>query len=478
MAVITATANVLAHTPGLVRYGSKPSRDLAHDPALAETLARHLRPYEDALAYPPTQAYVGGIEPEQLRALPRPWFTTRLPDVGPLGPFGDVLAEDEFLGLLKRCDRARLVQIDEETIDRAGRALVQRGLLTEAEREGLRPAEGRSIDDLVKRGEAIPLYLGPRVVGSIARGHEEDESLTANVLLENLAAKTTGVLALRRLFRMLAGRIGPADVDFVLAGSEEAVGDRYQRGGGAMAKAIAEDAGITRATGIDVKAFCASTLYAVFNAAALVESGVFSRVVVVAGGSLAKLGMKYRAHVAASMPIVEDVLAGIAMLIEREGTGPRIRLDTVGLHSVATGSSQQAVLEALVMGPLAKAGCRLTEVDRYATEMHNPEVTEPAGSGDVPTGNYRLIAALGAMRGDIPRSGIQEFIARHGMPGYAPTQGHIASAVCYMAHAGRAMAQGRLQRVLFMAKGSLFLGRMTEMADGISFMLDSGGSRT
>ena len=68
---------------------------------------------------------------------------------------------------------------------------------------------------------------------------------------------------------------------------------------------------------------------------------------------------------------------------------------------------------------------------------------------------------------------LKDFIARHGMPGYAPTQGHIASAVCYTPHACRAMAEGRMKRVLFMAKGSLFLGRMTEMADGLSFILEA-----
>jgi betaine reductase len=293
------------------------------------------------------------------------------------------------------------------------------------------------------------------------------------VLLENLTAKATGVLALRRLLKMVEGRVASSDVDFVLAGSEEAVGDRYQRGGGNLAKAIAESAGVSTATGFDVKAFCASTLYAVFNAAALVQAGVFSRVVVVAGGSLAKLGMKYRAHVAKQMPILEDVLAGVAILVERARQGdPVIRLDTVGLHTIATGSAQQAIVEALVMNPLAKAGYRLRDVDRYATEMHNPEVTEPAGSGDVPRGNYRLIAALGAMRGELPRDGINEFSARHGMPGYAPTQGHIASAVCYLAHAVRAMRAGTMRRALFMAKGSLFLGRMTEASDGVSFLLE------
>ncbi|MGH7301256.1 MAG: DUF5940 domain-containing protein, partial [Candidatus Rokuibacteriota bacterium] len=281
-------------------------------------------------------------------------------------------------------------------------------------------------------------------------------------------------LALRRLLRQVEPRLAPDAIDFVIAGSEEAVGDRYQRGGGNIAKAIGESAGLTRATGFDVKSFCASTLYGVFNAAALIQAGVFERVVVVAGGSLAKLGMKYRAHVAKEMPILEDVLAGIAILVERPtGADPVVRLDTLGMHTIGAGSSQQAVVEALVMGPLGKAGYRLRDVDRYATEMHNPEVTEPAGSGDVPTGNYRLIAALGAMRGELSREGIPDFIATHGLPGYAPTQGHIASAVCYLAHARRAMRAGTMKRALFLAKGSLFLGRLTEQADGVSFLVEA-----
>jgi glycine/sarcosine/betaine reductase complex component C subunit beta len=338
----------------------------------------------------------------------------------------------------------------------------------------LTPASADAIARPIASGDAIPLWLAGRVVGSIARGHEEDEALTANVLLENLAAKATGVLALRRLLRQVEPRVAPDAIDFVIAGSEEAVGDRYQRGGGNLAKAIAEAAGVGRATGFDVKSFCASTLYGVFNAAALIQAGVFSRVVVVAGGSLAKLGMKYRAHVAKEMPILEDVLAGIAILVERGTDGdPCIRLDTLGMHTVETGSSQQAVVEALVMGPLARAACGLRDVDRYATEMHNPEVTEPAGSGDVPAGNYRLIAALGVLRGQLTREGIPEFIAAHGLPGYAPTQGHIASAVCYLAHALRAMRARKMKRALFMAKGSLFLGRMTEAADGVSFLVEA-----
>jgi hypothetical protein len=472
--VITAVANVLAHAPGLVRYGSKPLRDLARDPGLAASLAARLRPYEEAVAYAPNQAYLGNREPETLRALPRPWFRTPDPGASPDGAFGDFIGEGELLGLLKVNDRARLVQLGAAALASAREGLLRRGLVTGPEMDRLAPATDEAIARSVTSGEAIPLWLDGRVAGSIARGHEEDEALTANVLLENLAAKATAVLALRRLLRQVETRLAPDAIEFVIAGSEEAVGDRYQRGGGNLAKAIAEAAGLGRATGFDVKSFCASTLYGVMNAATMIQAGVFSRVVVVAGGSLAKLGMKYRAHLAKAMPILEDVLAGIAILVER-GTDadPCIRLDTLGMHTVGTGSSQQAVVEALVMTPLARAGCRLRDVDRYATEMHNPEVTEPAGSGDVPAGNYRLIAALGVLRGEIARADIPDFIAAHGLPGYAPTQGHIASAVCYLAHALRAMRAGTMTRALFLAKGSLFLGRMTEAADGVSFLVEA-----
>lgn len=474
--VITAVANVLAHAPGLVPYGSKPLRDLGREPALLDAVRARLRSYPEAVGYAPNQTFIGNLEPESLRARPRPWFTSLDRSASATGAFGDLIGEPELLGLLKLCDRARLVQLDEATLAVAGRGLQARALVTDKELEAATPTGASAIARTLERGEAIPLRVDGRVVGSMARGHEEDEALTANVLLENLAAKATGVLALRRLLRQVEARVAPDAIDFIIAGSEEAVGDRYQRGGGNIAKAIGEGAGLTRATGFDVKSFCASTLYGVFNAAALIQAGVFERVIVVAGGSLAKLGMKYRAHVAKEMPILEDVLAGIAILVERPTlatVGAVVRLDTLGLHAIGAGSSQQAVVEALVMNPLARAGYRLRDVDRYATEMHNPEVTEPAGSGDVPTGNYRLIASLGAMRGELARAGINDFIETHGMPGYAPTQGHIASAVCYLAHALRAIQAGKMKRALFLAKGSLFLGRLTDAADGVSFLVEA-----
>ena len=154
-----------------------------------------------------------------------------------------------------------------------------------------------------------------------------------------------------------ASGVEPRAVEYAIGCGEEAVGDRYQRGGGALAKAIAEACGLTEASGSDVKAFCAAPVHALINAAALVESGAYERVVVVAGGSLAKLGMKFQGALEHGVPVLEDVLAGMAVLVGPAGDdAPVVRLDAVGRHRIGSGSSQQALLSDIVLRPLEKLG--------------------------------------------------------------------------------------------------------------------------
>jgi hypothetical protein len=116
-------------------------------------------------------------------------------------------------------------------------------------------------------------------------------------------------------------------------------------------------------------------------------------------------------------------------------------------------------------------------MDRYAPELHNPEIMELAGSGDVARKNYRAIAAMAVLAGQLERSAMDSFIARVGMVGFAPTQGHIPSAVAYLGHAREAILRGEAERVFFVAKASLFLGRCTELFDGVSFVLSSNPAR-
>jgi betaine reductase len=475
--VIKSVAYVLAHTPHLVRYGSKPLREAAKEPAIQGHIEEALRDYDAGRDYLPHQAYIGNRRPEDLTSVPRPWHNHARP-AERFAPMGEVMPETEFYGLMAAADGFDLLKLEREFAAEARERLAAHPLTRPGElaalEKGLTQAQ---IEALVAAG-ALPLYADDlRLVGAMQRAHDEDDTLTANVLLENLACKASGAWAMRYLAQG-AEAIDPAEVDYVLGCGEEAVGDRYQRGGGAMGKATAELAGFAQSSGADLKAFCAAPIHALVVAAGLVQAGVYRNVVVVGGGSLAKLGMKFRGHLKHQMPILEDVLGAVAIVVgPDDGRNPVLRLDAVGVHRVAVSSSPPAMMQALVVAPLEKLGRRLVEVDKYALELHNPDITEPAGSGDVPRTNYRTLAAVAAMRGEIGRGEVDAFAGARGMPGFSPTQGHIAAAVPFLGHARRRLLDGEIERAMFVAKGSLFLGRMTNLSDGMSFVVERNPAR-
>ena len=55
--------------------------------------------------------------------------------------------------------------------------------------------------------------------------------------------------------------------------------------------------------------------------ASMIQSGVAKRVAVVAGGSLAKLGMKFESHLKKNMPVLEDVLGSFAVILSAAKPG-------------------------------------------------------------------------------------------------------------------------------------------------------------
>lgn len=480
MPVIRAVSLVLAHVPSLVRLGSKPLRALREVEKPGDYLRPYLRDFDAACAYAPNQVFIGNMGVDDLAAWPTPWHRHPVPAAPRFGPDGEIMPEDEFLGLLAACDGFDLLALDRDLAARARSALDAHPVVG---RESGRPAvpAGVAADvlrDRIERHRAGPLVgVDGRLLGVMLPGHEEDDTLTGQVLLENLACKATAALALRHLLAR-PGAVAAADVRYVISCGEEAVGDRYQRGGGNLAKAVAEWAGCARATGSDVKAFCCGPMHALMLAGALVGSGLHDDVVVLAGGSFAKLGMKFQGHLKHAMPIVEDVLAGFAAHVARDDkVSPVLRLDAIGRHEVASGSSPLAMVKALYSEPLARVGLTLLDVDRFSLELHNPEATEPAGSGNVPLNNYRTLASLAVVEKLIDREGIDDFVRTRGMPGFSPTQGHIASAIPYLGHALRGLTAGGLTRTMFTGKGSLFLGRMTQLSDGISLVLERNPGR-
>ncbi len=471
MAYLSAAANVLVHVPDLVRYGSKPWREAQGKEQAPGSEFVGLRSFKDALSYPPNQAFIGNITPEKMNDIPSPWYENPLLDASHESPFGEILPQSAFYTLIEAADQFGLIMLDKERIDSGVVNSESAAALLDREKPA-KEYKREEISERIERGEALPLFVASELLGCVRRDHDADESLDARILLENLAAKASGAYALSRLLTQES--IAPEQIEYVISCSEEAVGDRYNRGGGNLAKTIAEMAGCVNAAGVDVKSFCAAPVNALVHAAALIEAEVVENAVVVGGGSMAKLGMKAYFHLEKGVPVLEDVLGGLAFfLTKNSGDGPRVNLEISGRHVMGKPSTPQGLAEALVRDPLARARRKLTSVDKYAVELHNPEIMLPAGAGDVAAANYRMLAALAVMGGEIEREEIPGFIKTHGMRGFAPTQGHIPAGVPFLGHALERMRTGALVSTMVVAKGSLFLGRMSRQADGASVLLET-----
>jgi len=478
--VIKGSSYILVHTPNILKQGgSTQTTTRAKNPndEYLSKMDEHLRSFEEFVGYAPNQAYIGNILPNDLDDIDTPWYESdNLLEAKKEGELGEIMSEDVFIPLVKHVDVFDLVKLTKE-FTKKGQKLVDEHLILKDMDIDL--GEGEELSDVEKLVEehAEPFYLDNKLVGCVKSAHETDINLNAHVIYENLIGKASAVLAMKNL--EYRNNIDISEVDYILECSEEACGDINQRGGGNFAKAIGEMAGATDATGSDVRSFCAAPAHAMVNAAALVKSGVYDNVAVVAGGSVAKLGMNGKDHVKKDMPILEDGLGGFAILIsENDGESPILRTDIVGRHKVGTGSSPQAVISSLVTDPLDENDISIKDIDKYSVEMQNPEITKPAGAGNVPESNYKMIAALGVKRGDLERKELMNFVEEHGMPGFAPTQGHIPSGVPFVGPAVKMIESGDIDNAMIIGKGSLFLGRMTNLFDGVSFVMERNEGET
>lgn len=472
--VVTGTSYVMVHVPDMVmNNGTTQTTERVVNPnsEYLKEAPKHLRSYEDALAYYPNQCYIGNITPEELEAVPFPWYDKKSDKPERYGHFGEIMPQDEFYLLLQISDEFELVKLEKGFIAATRERFSQNPIVTEHMlsrlQEGLSEEE---ISHLVKDEHAEPLLQGDKLIGCVKRAHDVDPNLSAHVMLENLVAKASGVLALAHGVKNSG--LAPEDIDYVIDCCEEACGDMNQRGGGNFAKSLAEIVGLPNANGSDTRGFCAAPAHALVEAASYVQAKAFKHVAVCAGGCTAKLGMNGKDHVKKDMPILEDMLGGFCIVVsENDGKSPEIDLAHIGCHTVGTGSAPQAVISALVTEPLEKAGLTILDVDKYSPEMQNPDITKPAGAGNVPEANFKMIGALAVKKGWLEKKELLNFIKEHGLTGYAPTQGHIPSGVPYIGFARENILKGEMKRVMIIGKGSLFLGRLTNLFDGISFML-------
>jgi len=473
--VIRGASYILAFAPDMVIHnGTTQTTEKTVNPnsEYLKQIKDHLRTFDQVVKYLPNQAYIGNITPEELAQYEQPWYGKEAKGATRVGKYGEIMPQDEFIVLMQMCDVFDLVKLDKKFLSDTKEKLSNHPLFDESLMSRINEGEDFAvIKKYVDEEHAEPLYNNNELIGCIKRAHDIDINLSAHVMLENLVSKASNVLALLNL--IAKNNINKEEIEYVIDCCEEACGDMNQRGGGNFAKACAEVAGFVNATGSDTRGFCAGPTHALIEAAALVKAGVYKNVVVSAGGCTAKLGMNGKDHIKKGLPILEDVLGGFAILVsENDGINPEINLDLVGRHTVGTGSSPQAVITSLVSS-LDKVGMKITDIDKYSVEMQNPDITKPAGAGDVPLANYKMIGALAVKRGDIEKKDLQAFTEKHGMTGWAPTQGHIPSGVPYIGFCRQDILDGKIKNTMIVGKGSLFLGRMTNLFDGVSFVIEA-----
>lgn len=484
---IKGTSYVLVHAPDLLIHNgsnqvgaravvqSGPSESAEENKKFLDAIPKHLRSFNDVVNYPPNQVYIGNMEPEDLASIPTPWYEHGK-SAKSIGPFGEILGEKEFYCLMKHADVFDLVMLTKDFVAE-GKTLIEAHPIMKD--QGINLGAGfdeADVKKLVDAHTAEGLYYGDKLVGCVKQAHDTDENLSAHTMLENLATKASGILSAWHMARQEG--IDMSSIDYIMECSEEAVGDTMQRGGGNMAKSVGEKSGCVNATGSDVRGFCAAPGHSLIHAAALVDAGIFENVMVLAGGSVPKLGMNSKDHVKKDLPIIEDCIGGFAVVIgKNDGKNPVINTDVIGRHKISSGSSPQAVMTVLVYEPLNAAGMKITDVQKYSPELQNHEITAPAGAGNVPEANVKMIGALAVMKGQLEKTGIADFVKNRGVVGFAPTQGHIPSGVPFIGHARKAMLEGKLKNTMIIGKGSLFLGRMTNLFDGLSFLIEANDGK-
>ncbi len=479
--VIKGAGYILVHTPDMVLHNGTTQtteRIVNPDGEYLKELPSHIRSFDQALSYWPNQVYIGNKTPDDLAAVEQPWYDKTCDVNDRYGKFGQIMPQEEFLLLMQACDVFDLVKLDKDFVAANKPALAANPIMDESILarigEGI---DGAEVARLVNEEHSEGLYHNGTLVGCVNRAHDIDVNLSAHVMHENIVSKASSVMAL--LSAVQNAGISKDEVEYVIDCCEEACGDMNQRGGGNFAKAAAEIAGLNNATGSDARGFCAGPSHAMIEAAALVESGAYKTVIVTAGGCTAKLGMNGKDHVKKGLPILEDMVGGFAVVVtQNDGVNPEINLEILGRHTVGTGSAPQAVIGSLVTDPLERAGLKVTDIDKFSPEMQNPDITKPAGAGDVPQANYKMIAALAVKRGDIAKADLAKFTTEHGLTGWAPTQGHIPSGVPYIGFAREDLLAGKISRAMIIGKGSLFLGRMTNLFDGVSFVIQKNSGET
>ena len=108
-AALKSAAYSLNHTPELaLHYGNTPYVEkLTHpESEYLKELPKYVQNYEEAVKYAHNQTYIGALEIEEFETRKQPWYTNLEPEAKRCGKYGEIMPEDETIGLMDICDHS------------------------------------------------------------------------------------------------------------------------------------------------------------------------------------------------------------------------------------------------------------------------------------------------------------------------------------------------------------------------------------
>ena len=116
--VLLAASYILVHAPQtLLQVGSTPvlARRKGGKDEYLKQLPGALRPFQEAMAYPPNQAFIGNLDLAELQKWPRPWYANPVPDPKREGQLGAIFPEEVFWDI-KAADSFDLVELESDFV--------------------------------------------------------------------------------------------------------------------------------------------------------------------------------------------------------------------------------------------------------------------------------------------------------------------------------------------------------------------------
>ena len=172
---IKAAAYCLNFAPELaLHYGGTPAQERKSKPdsEFLRALPEHAQTYEEAQAYAPNKTYIGAMSIDELEKAPAPWIDN-LGTPERFGTFGEIMPEDEFLGLMDICDVFDLIWLEEGFAASVAEKLAQNPVIGEKQLARLEKGRPESdILDVVEKQHALPLYSEGKLAGCCRRAHD------------------------------------------------------------------------------------------------------------------------------------------------------------------------------------------------------------------------------------------------------------------------------------------------------------------